>query len=124
MNFQIESATESGSATHLVSFLHMWLHVVRKITAQVINSSTVISSETITEGNLTQCRSGLATRCRSRLRDEVPLVEFLSYELEQKWKTFKLLKDHSGSGKLEVEAAESPFLIITQFTNYTRYCET
>ena len=30
------------------------------------------------------CRSGLATRCRSRLRDEVSLVEFLSYEFEQK----------------------------------------
>ena len=45
MNFQIESATKSGSDTNLVFVLHISSHVVRKKTAQVIYSSTVTSSE-------------------------------------------------------------------------------
>ena len=44
-------------------FLHISSHVVRQITAQVIDSGTIASSWTITKGNLTRCRSR-----RSRLR--------------------------------------------------------
>ena len=81
MNFQIKSATESSSDTHLVFFLHISLHAVRKKTAQVIYSSTVASSEVQEQVEVER------TTCR---RDRVP-AEMCSLKIFLEWKIFQLL---------------------------------
>jgi len=89
--------------------------VVRKITAQVINCNIVTSSE---------------VQEQVEVGDEVPMISSPSRNVQpenihrngKSLNYYIYLRDLSGSGKLAVESTESPFMIITQFTNDTRYC--